>query len=83
MKLTYLFFITAAVVFVLVAFTPQSSEAGHKKRIAKFAALFMLLLKGQKKIFIPIPIPLPLPGLSLSKPSVSVHASNPWPTDPW
>jgi hypothetical protein len=81
MRLTLVFFCVAAVLFVLTVFTPQSTEAGHKKKLLKAAGLALLLKPKKKFIFLPIPLPMPL-GLSLHKPAPVWHA-DPWPSDPW
>jgi len=68
----------ASVVFVLMAFTPQSTDASHKKlrQLKKLAAL-ALLSKSKKKILIPLPLPLPLPiPIITSKQSVIVKESH-------
>jgi len=79
MRFTSLFFIVAAIVLVLVAFTPQSSE-GSRRKIMKLKKLAVaaLLLKGKKKILFPLPIPLALPLPLLKAHQPIVHAE-PWP----
>jgi hypothetical protein len=80
MRLTIVFFCVAAVLFILTVFTPQSTEAGHKRKILKAAGLALLLKPKKKFIFLPIPVPMPLP-LSIHK--APSWQPEPWPADPW
>jgi hypothetical protein len=73
MRLTKLFLLVAAVVLVLMAFTPQSTEASRLKKYARYAAIGALALKS-KKFFIPVPIPIPIPV----KTDKEVHVRDPW-----